>query len=178
MKRGQVYFDHYKDRNGVGKRIPVIIVSNNEYNSTSDFVTVVRLVRRVLGQEKRGTQVFIPGAAFTETNTLSDAYAVCEAITTVRKSNLEGPIGVLASDYYMGEIVDAIQCQVGALPMRPVERRNETPSNVILGRPTAAVPWYSADLEKKTVRPTMPVRPMYDNNDSITKMYGQMGDIQ
>ena len=83
---------------------------------------------------------------------------------------------MLASDYYMGEIVDAIQSQVGALPMRPVESRNETPGNVMMGRPTAAVPWYSADLEKKTVRPTMPVRPMYDNNDSITKMYGQMGD--
>ena len=88
MKRGQVYFDHYKDRNGVSRRIPVIIVSNNEYNSTSDFVTVVRVVRRVLGQEKRGPQVFIPGAAFTETNILSDGDAVCEAFTTVRKANL------------------------------------------------------------------------------------------
>lgn len=156
MNRGQVYFNHYHDSTGRERRIPVLIVSTNEYNDNADFVTVVRVIRNK-HETIKGPNVYIPAAAFTETSILSDCYALAETIGSVRKANMEGPIGVLASNYYMDGIVDAIKQQVGAIPLRPTTDKNE--KGIVAGAgPMGSgkeAPWYSAafDMNHRGTKP-------------------------
>ena len=62
---------------------------------------------------------------------------------------MEGPIGVLASNYYMDGIVDAIKQQVGAIPLRPTTGKNE--KDIVAGAgPMGSgkeAPWYSAAFD-------------------------------
>lgn len=121
MKRGEVYFSHYKDVHGERRRIPVLIISADEYNGEGEFVTAVRLVRKHEGRYKP-THIQIPSSAFSDAEQLNGIYwAICESISSARKSLLEGPIGFLGNDYYMGLVCDGIQLQIGAIPAIPAQ---------------------------------------------------------
>ena len=173
IKRGQVYFNHYHDAMGNEKRLPVLVVSGDEYNGRSQFVTCVRLAKYNSGVCPQ--HVFIPANAFSETQILSDCYALAETINSTRQTSMEGPIGVLASDYYMSAVGDAIKFQVGLAmtePYQPMARENQTGK-----RPSTEAPWYSAALRADENRETRETRGTIHRdsyNDSITKMYGHI----
>lgn len=147
MKRGQIYFDRYRDAQGRDRRIPFLIVSEDDYNARSQFVTGVRLSR--YDSSPCPQHVFIPRSAFAETDYLGDCYALVETINSIRQTNLEGPIGVLASNYYTKAVEDAIKIHVGiemTKPYVPMERPIAMPS----AKPSAQAPWYSAAGSQQT----------------------------
>lgn len=111
MKRGEVYWNLYRDAMGRDRKVPVLIVSNDFWNGTSMYVTGVRLV--AYDTKPCPQHVKIPAAAFTETEILADCYALCETVNSVKQTSLAGPIGVLASNYYMNAVCDGIKVQCG-----------------------------------------------------------------
>lgn len=147
MKRGQLFFNKYKDTKYQDRRIPVLIVSPDEYNDSSDFVTCVRTVKFVAGP-KRETHVFIPRTAFQGIAELCDCYALADTVGSVRKTNLGGPIGVLLDESYMDKVCKAIEMQIGVEPMRWIDARTEPVSMVNVERPTQTQPWFSAEIER------------------------------
>ena len=111
MKRGQVYFNHYHDATGREKRIPVLILSRDDYNHDSDFVTAVRLAK--YNNNPCAQHVFIPGSMLTDTTTnIGDCYALAEAVSSIRKSSLEGPIAE-AGKAMLDMVCSAVEYQIG-----------------------------------------------------------------
>lgn len=142
VKRGQVYFNRYTDAMGHDRRVPVLVVSEDGYNGGSQFVTTVRLVKN--SGAGCPQHVFIPGSAFAETQVMGDCWALAETISSTRKDKLEGPIGVLASNYYTKSVEEGIKIQVGIEMTKPYEPLDRMPTPA--QRPTWDKPWYSAAI--------------------------------
>lgn len=118
MKRREVYWDNYRDQFGRDRRVPMLIVSSDAYNEGSLFVTAVRLVHN--DARPMPQHINIPADAFTQTAIIGDSVALCETVSSVRKTSLEGPIALLDSNYYMSLVEDGIKVQCGMLS--PVQR--------------------------------------------------------
>lgn len=150
MERGQIYFNKYVDSMGKPRKIPVVVMSNDEYNAQSDFMTCVRMVREVNGIS-RPTHVPVPKDAMKITDPevqLTNGVALAETIGSVRKTNLAGPIGRMDNPELMRKIADAITSHVGAgWDGKP--KREEPEVMTSEQRPTKDCPWYSPQVEKE-----------------------------
>lgn len=150
MKRGEIYFNKYTDSMGKPRKIPVVIMSEDEYNAQSDFATCVRMVREVNGVA-RPTHVPIPKDAMKITDAmvaLTNGTALAETIGSVRRTNLVGPVGYMDSDEVMRKVAEAITDHVGA-GWEGKPKRNEAEVMTIQQRPTKDCPWYSPQVEKE-----------------------------
>ena len=150
MKRGEIYFNNYTDSTGRARKIPVVVMSEDDYNGKSDFATCVRVVREVNGIA-RPTHVPVPKEAMKITDpevALTNGVALAETIGSVRKTNLQGPIGHMENEELMRKIADAITSHVGAgWDGKP--KRNEAEVVTSEQRPTKDCPWYSPQVEKE-----------------------------
>ena len=149
MKRGDIFFNKYVDSMGKVRKIPVVVMSNDEYNAQSDFMTCVRMVREVNGIS-RPTHVPVPKDAMRVTDpdvALTNGVALAETIGSVRKTNLVGPIGHMESPELMLKIADAITSHVGA----GWDCESKEGAEVITRaeKPTKDCPWYSPQVEKE-----------------------------
>ena len=152
MKRGEVYWNNYHDAMGRNRRVPVVVLSEDGYNGRCMFVTGVRMVQ--YDNNPCPQHVHVPGSAFSDTITMTDCVALCETISSIRQTSLQGPIAVVNSAYYMGLIMDGVKNHIGLKTetngyMDGVsnEKNPNEPSHVISERPTQEHPWYSVSLE-------------------------------
>ena len=91
---------------GVDKRRPVIVVSNNMFNKTSNYVNVVPISSRI-------KRLDLPCHAYLGKEiTGSDSMVMCEHYYTVPADELSDYIGTL-SKFQMKKIDKAIKCQLG-----------------------------------------------------------------
>lgn len=146
MKRGEIYFNRYIDMDGRHRRIPSIVVSGDEYNASSDFVTCVRMVRTVNGIH-RPTHIPVPlrSIRFSENcpNALSDGVVIAEGVSSVRKENMVGPVGIVADQSVMDEISEAIRRHVCA------DTTPDADGFTKAVPPTRDCPWYSPQIQKE-----------------------------
>ena len=150
MKRGEIYFNKYTDSMGKARKIPVVVVSNDEYNAQSDFATCVRMVKEVNGVQ-RPTHVPVPKDAMGISDPLvemSDGVALAETISSVRKANMVGPIGEMKDENLMREITEAIRGHVGDM-WEGKTKKKEPDVMTSAERPTKQCPWYSPQVEKE-----------------------------
>lgn len=156
MKRGEIYWSYHKDSLGRERRKPVLVISNDVYNSTTPYVSAIwlSLVDRNPGE----THINVPADAFENIGgVMGDCVALCETMSSVKQANLIGPIAVLKSNYWMSEIMHGIKVQLGIEKMRPPEQsiykptmEDNTTSNYKF-----APPYYSA-YESPQYRATIP----------------------
>lgn len=117
MKRGEIYWSYHKDSLGRERRKPVLVISNDVYNSTTPYVSSIwlSLVDRNPGE----THINVPADAFENIGgVMGDCVALCETMSSVKQANLIGPIAVLKSNYWMSEIMHGIKVQLGIEKMR------------------------------------------------------------
>ena len=146
MKRGEIYFNRYVDAAGRHRSIPSLVVSADDYNASSDFVTCVRMVRTVNGVH-RPTHIPVPAASirFSENcpGALEDGVAITEVISSIRKDNMAGPVGIVADQSVMDEISEAIRRHVCA------DATPDADSFTKSVPPTRDCPWYSPQIQKE-----------------------------
>ena len=150
MKRGEIYFNKYTDSTGKLRKIPVVVMSKDDYNAQSDFATCVRMVREVNGAA-RPTHVPIPKEAMKITDdmvALTNGTALAETIGSVRKTNLVGPVGYMDSEEVMQKVAEAITDHVGA-GWEGKTKKKEPEVMTSADRPTKDCPWYSPQVEKE-----------------------------
>ena len=145
MKRGEIYFSKYRDALGRDRKMPALVISNNEYNKSSEYATIVKLSRRLNGPPMPH-HVFIPADAFANTSIpLADCYALIDTVSSVKRANMEGPIGVLASPYYMNMVERALETQIGVSPYESQKAQGVPPVTDRTHEQTKPAPiWYSA----------------------------------
>lgn len=110
VNRGEIYWDHFKDATGRDRKVPLLVVSTDNYNTNSLFVTGVRLVQ--YDNRPCPQHVHVPASAFERTMILGDCVALCETVSSIRQTALSGPIGVLG-EAYMAEVENGIRYQLG-----------------------------------------------------------------
>jgi len=145
MKRGEIYYNKYVDSTGRPRKIPVVVVSEDGYNARSDFATCVRMVKEVNGVP-RPTHVPVPKDAMGITDPvieMSDGVALVETISSVRKTNMVGPIGEMKDAGLMREITEAIRGHVGDT------WDDDADADTCAERPTKDCPWYSPQVAKE-----------------------------
>ena len=136
-----VYMNAFRDALGKERRVPVLVISPNEYNESGMFCTTVRL-SRVADRGFAPQHVHIPQGAFLENCMSGDSIALCETVSSTRKSTLIGPIARLVSAYYKKQVQDAIKYQVGiSSEPRQIPRTEHIPQQGIGTERNQ--PWYS-----------------------------------
>lgn len=117
MKRGEIYWNEYKDSMGKERRIPVIVVSPEELNGNTEYVSAVRLVKQ--DNAPGPTHVEIPADAIEDNRNLMSCVALTETVSSIRKGNMKGPAGKVTSPYYLQEISRGIRIQCGMEYLKP-----------------------------------------------------------
>ncbi|MDP3560029.1 MAG: type II toxin-antitoxin system PemK/MazF family toxin [Legionellaceae bacterium] len=86
MKRGEIYFADLDPTIGheIKKRRPVLIVSNNASNKSSDLITIVPITSNI--SKVYPFEVFLTAI---ETDLPKDSKAQCHQIRTISKSRIE-----------------------------------------------------------------------------------------
>lgn len=89
---------------------PVIVVSNEDYNRTSDAVTIIPL-------STRHTKSRIPTHVWVDMDGLPKrSLVLCEQINTIDKKLLRNRIGSLNNDFDRRRIARAVEIQLGLDP--------------------------------------------------------------
>lgn len=150
VKRGEIWFNSYTSRDGQEKRVPILVVSPDERNERSQFITAVRLSR---GTYSGVGHVSVPQSAFTNVSSaepMSDSTVYAETVSSVRKDNLKEYVCDLTDEDYMKRITDEIQGQIGVRKdgsqAAMTREKLEMQANRMMFRPTETAPWYSADI--------------------------------
>lgn len=94
---------------------PVLIVSNNLANRYSPTVTIVPLSKKTDKKPSQPTHVIVKRTP--KNRLLSDSMAFAEQITALDKSYLIEKKGCIDNPLVMSKITEAIQKQVGAIPV-------------------------------------------------------------
>lgn len=151
MKRGEIYWNLYRDSIGRDRHVPVLVVSDRQYNDRSDYVSAVRLVQ--FDREKCARHIQIPVDAISENRGLGSCVALTETLSSMRKNSMVGPVGRVDSPYYMEAVMKGIRYQLG-MEREPVQEMPgyNTTSNLDLGKN-----WYSA-AHSPQMRPTEPMQ--------------------
>ena len=152
MKRGEVYWHIYRDKTGQERRIPFLIVSNDEYNNAGDFVNGVRLVH--FDNAPQPYHVPIPEDAFDVNTVIKNSVALCETMSSVRKGNLTGPVAFLPNGYHMAQVCAGIGklCGVGT----EAGTGGEAGANTVTVSEMVGKPIYSASLNAPENKQTKP----------------------
>ena len=140
MKRGEIYFHDYTDSLGRNRTIPVMVISEDKYNSTSGFVTCVRLSRN--NNAPCPQHVFVPCDAFEQPGQIADSYVLCETVSSTKQSTLRGPVSYLPEGYHMNKVCEGLKYQMGMVPFDKVMNDGGMASRGLDDRPISG--WYSA----------------------------------
>ena len=154
MKRGEVYWHIYRDKTGQERRIPFLVVSNDEYNNRGDFVNGVRMVH--FDNDPQPYHVPIPEDAFEVNTVIKSSVALCETMSSVRKGNLQGPVAFLPNGYHMAQVCEGIRRLCG-MEMKVVMDNTPLPSLDLdeIYKKTGC-PVYSASLNAPENKQTKP----------------------
>lgn len=149
MKRGEVYWNVYRDAMGRDRKVPMVVLSQDGYNETAQFVTGVRVVQYDSNPCKQ--HVHIPAEAFENTMVMADSVALCETVTSYRQTGLAGPIAKISDPKYLDAICEGVKYQCG-MPSRldylyPVDERAAV-EQMKSKAPTVEKPWYSAVMDQ------------------------------
>lgn len=141
MKRGEIYWNEYKDSMGKERRIPVMVVSPEEMNEKTEYVSAVRLVKQ--DNAPGPTHIEIPVDAIEDNHNLMSCVALTETVSSIRKGNMKGPAGKVTSPYYLQEISRGIRIQCGMEYLKP-EIESAKPAWQGTFVPSKEHPMYSA----------------------------------
>ena len=154
MKRGEVYWHIYRDKTGQERRIPFLVVSNDEYNNRGDFVNGVRMVH--FDNDPQPYHVPIPEDAFEVNTVIKSSVALCETMSSVRKGNLQGPVAFLPNGYHMAQVCEGIGRLCG---MASEKKHDNAPDAMAFIKPVSdgiANAVYSASLNAPENKQTKP----------------------
>lgn len=176
MKRFEVYWDMYTDRRGASRQIPVMVVSNDFTNNDPNSMCVQTLRLTVEERWRNPVHLPLPRTAFSRESQLSDCVALCDTVSTTKKTDLYGPIGTLTSPEYQRKIESMIKAHMGMEPLPPM------PESPVRARPSAMYTGAYGQQTRRTVyqNPMPPVAPPgyvprfgpqngYGPNDSISR---------
>ena len=179
MKRFEIYWDMYTDRRGASRQIPVMVVSNDFTNNDPNSMCVQTLRLTVEERWRSPVHLFIPRAAFSLNSEIGDCVALCDTVSSTKKTDLYGPISTLTNPECQKKIESLIKAHMGMEPMPPMPEQEERP----LG-PAGMYTGAYGSQTRRTVyqKPQPPVTPYgyvprfgpqngYDLNDSITRTY-------
>lgn len=177
MKRFEVYWDMYTDRRGASRQIPVMVVSNDFTNNDPNSMCVQTLRLTVEERWRSPVHLFIPRVAFDRGSQIGDCVALCDTVSSTKKSDLFGPVGTLTNPEYQKKVESLIKAHMGMEPMPPMPEQEERPL-----RPAGMYTGAYGSQTRRTVyqQPQPPVTPpcyaprfgpqnSYDLNDSITR---------
>lgn len=184
MKRFEVYWDMYTDRRGASRQIPVMVVSNDFTNNDPNSMCVQTLRLTVEERWRSPVHLFIPRAAFSRESQIGDCVALCDTVSSTKKTDLYGAIGALTNPEYQKKVESLIKAHMGMEPMPPMPEQEERPL-----RPAGMYTGAIGQQTRRTVyqQPQPPVTPPgyvprfgpqngYDPNDSITRTF-QPSDV-
>lgn len=182
IKRGCVYWDEFICSKGTPKRVPVLVLSNDDNNAHSEYVNTVRLVART--EPLHPSNLAVPADAWLYTKEIGECIVRCETVSVTKVRDLHGPIAQI-DDYWMGRVEDAVKIHLGMVPMpqgvdwdhsspfysapHSPQARQTYPQTPVTPRP------YSYRYVDYTRRDSQTVPRVATDafNDSITRMYGQ-----
>lgn len=99
IMRGDIYYAM------VDKRRPVVVISNNKYNTTSQYVTVCPIASSV-------KRLDLPCHVLLSADITGEkSMVMCEHYYTVKKCDLNDYVGTL-SKFQMKKINKAVKCQL------------------------------------------------------------------
>lgn len=130
MKRGQVYYDKFVDKNGRSRRIPVMVMTGDGCMHER-FVQTVRI--SLYDRKPDRTHVFFTSSAWKWQEDLNSGYIFCDTISTTSVSDMYGPIAEIKEEW-MDKVEEAVQIQLGM-------KKAEQPAEAKEARTT---PLYSA----------------------------------
>lgn len=171
MKRFEIYWDIYTDMRGVSRQIPVLVVSNDTTNNDPNSLCVQTL--RLTREERWPSPVhlFIPKEAWAPNSQLTDCVALCDTVSSTKKTDLYGAIGYLKDETYQRKIEHMIEAHLGIVPL-PEMPQVSTPI-----QPRGIYSGAYGTQTRRTVyqEPRTPAQGSFqwfgriDNNDSIAK---------
>ena len=176
MKRFEIYWDMYTDRRGASRQIPVMVVSNDVTNNDPNSMCVQTLRLTMEERWRNPVHLPLPREAFSLDSQIGNCVALCDTVSTTKKSDLYGAIGSLTSPEYQRKIESMIKAHMGMEPLPPMPVQEEKPL-----RPAGMYTGAIGQQTRRTVyqQPQAPVPPgfaprfgpysSYDMNDSITR---------
>lgn len=100
MKRGDICWANLAPRSGseqTGQR-PVIVLSHNAFNQTPNWRSIIVIPVSTSSTQARCGPTVVPLPAGTA-GLPSDSVAVCHQITTLDRSKLEEPFGIIPAQF-------------------------------------------------------------------------------
>ena len=114
IRRGQVYYDVYRDKIGRDRRIPVLVMTSDESTSNSNYVQTVRIKR--YDTTGRPTIVPVPADGWKDGSQMGACVILAETISTTRVADLYGPVDEIKPEW-MAKVEEGIKMQIGMIPM-------------------------------------------------------------
>lgn len=169
IKRGCVYWDEFICSKGTPKRVPVLVLSNDDNNAHSEYVNTVRLVART--EAFHPSNLAVPADAWLYTSEIRECIIRCETVSVTKVCDLHGPIAQI-NDYWMGRVEDAVKIHLGMIPMpqsvdwdhsspfysapHSPQARQTFPQNPVPPRPYSQYSGYFAYHDSQTVSNAIP----------------------
>lgn len=180
MRKFEVYWNISHDKFGGERRYPMMVVSTEEANEKSQFVTAVRLTN--FEKYQSPSHVKIPREAWNRQSEIADAIVLCETVGSTRKTNLYGPISYLGNPAYQKMVDDALMALMNLGAMKPQPMYTGTMGDQ--ARETMPMSETEAERFVRTVPPSLNppfinVRPTepeygYDKKPGMTMASGTM----
>lgn len=188
IKRGCVYWDEFICSKGTPKRVPVLVLSNDDNNAHSEYVNTVRLVART--EAFHPSNLLVPAEAWLFTKEIGECIVRCETVSVTKACDLHGPIAQI-DDYWLSRVVDVVKMHLGMMSMpqsvdwdhsspfysapHSPQARQTYPQTPVTPRPNFDKTAFEREYDSQYFRtPVYPPRVAPDMfNDSITRMYGQ-----
>ena len=183
INRGYVYWDEFICSNGAKKRVPVLVLSNDDNNRNSAFVNTVRLA--IGSQPFHPSNIVVPVDAWVYSSQIGQCIIRCETVSVTKACDLHGPIAQI-DDYWMGRVEDAVKIHLGMISMpqsvdwdhsspfysapHSPQARQTYPQTPVTPRPYT---YRNVDYTRRDSQTVPRVTPDAFN-DSITKMYGHV----
>lgn len=187
IKRGCVYWDEFICSKGTPKRVPVLVLSNDDNNAHSEYVNTVRLVART--EAFHPSNLSVPADAWLYTQEIRECIIRCETVSVTKVCDLHGPIAQI-DDYWLSRVEDVVKMHLGMMsmpqgvdwdhsspfysaPHSPQARQTypQTPITPRTNFDKAAFGRYDSPYSRTPVYPPRVAPDAF--NDSITRMYGQ-----
>lgn len=187
IKRSCVYWDEFICSKGTPKRVPVLVLSNDDNNAHSEYVNTVRLAART--EAFHPSNLAVPADAWLYTSEIRECIVRCETVSVTKVCDLHGPIAQI-NDYWMGRVEDAVKIHLGMMSMpqdvdwdhsapfysapHSPQARQTYPQTPVTPRPNfdkTAFVRYDSPYSRTPVYPPCVAPDTF--NDSITRMYGQ-----
>ena len=151
MRKFEVYWNISHDKFGGERRYPMMVVSTEEANEKSQFVTAIRITN--FEKYQSPSHVKIPREAWNRQSEIADAIVLCETVGSTRKTNLYGPISYLGNTAYQKMVDDALMALMNLGAMKPQPMYTGTMGEQ--ARETVPMSETEAERFVRTVPPSM-----------------------